>query len=220
MISKLHYVSQGETPEIHLANIQKACSSGADWVQLRLKNVDEESLLQAALKAREITSHFQTRLIINDHYKIAKEVNADGVHLGKTDACPLEAREHLGKWISIGGTANTLEDCENLLKKEVDYIGLGPFRFTQTKKNLSPTLGLQGYQAILDELQTTTPIIAIGGITIADVPELLKTGIYGIAASTEITANFNSIATLNKILNTPATQEQVYKFDKSKNDER
>ncbi|TVZ07759.1 thiamine-phosphate pyrophosphorylase [Cellulophaga sp. RHA_52] len=220
MISKLHYISQGKTPEVHLANIQKACSSGADWVQLRLKNVDEESLFQIALKAREITSHFQTRLIINDHYKIAKKVNADGVHLGKTDACPLEAREHLGKWISIGGTANTLEDCENLLKKEVDYIGLGPFRFTQTKKNLSPTLGLQGYQAILDELQTTTPIIAIGGITIADVPELLKTGIYGIATSTEITANFNSIATLNKVLNTPATQEQVYKFDKSKNDER
>ncbi|WBU88061.1 thiamine phosphate synthase [Cellulophaga omnivescoria] len=219
MISKLHYISQGDTPEIHLANIQKACSSGADWVQLRLKNVDKKTLLQTALKAREITSHFQTRLIINDHYKIAKEVNADGVHLGKTDACPLEAREHLGKWISIGGTANTLEDCENLLKKEVDYIGLGPFKFTTTKQNLSPTLGPQGYQAILDELQTTTPIIAIGGITIADVPELLETGIYGIAASTEITSNFNNIATLNKILNTPATQEQVYKFDKNKNDE-
>ncbi|MCL5245732.1 thiamine phosphate synthase [Cellulophaga sp. 20_2_10] len=219
MISKLHYISQGETPEIHLANIQNACSSGADWIQLRLKNVDEETVLQTALKAREITAHFQTRLLINDHYKIAKEVKADGVHLGKTDACPLEAREYLGKWFSIGGTANTLEDCENLLKKEVDYIGLGPYKFTKTKQNLSPTLGLEGYQAILSELKTDTPIIAIGGITIPDVPELLKTGIYGIAVSGEITSNFNNIATLNNILSTPATQEQVYKFDQKKNDE-
>lgn len=219
MISKLHYISQGETPEIHLANIQKACSSGAEWVQLRLKDVDQETLLQTALRAREITAHFQTRLLINDHYKIAKEVKADGVHLGKTDACPTEAREYLGKWLSIGGTANTLEDCENLIKKGVDYIGLGPFKFTTTKTNLSPTLGLEGYQAILDELKTDTPIIAIGGITIVDVPSLLKTGIYGIAVSGEITSNFNNIATLNNILSTPATQEQVYKFDKKKNDE-
>lgn len=213
MISKLHYITQGETPEIHLENIQKACSSGADWIQLRLKDVDEDTLLKTAQKARALTSHFQTRLIINDHYKIAKTVKADGVHLGQTDACPIEVRDYLGKFYSIGGTANTLEDCENLIKKGVDYIGLGPFKFTSTKTNLSPILELEGYKTILGNLKTNTPIIAIGGITLEEVSNILDTGIYGIAVSGEITKNFNTISAFNHKINGP-TLEQRYTFDK------
>ncbi|TYB78016.1 thiamine phosphate synthase [Bizionia gelidisalsuginis] len=219
MISKLHYITQGDTPEIHLENIQKACSSGADWIQLRLKDVNEETLLKTALKARELTAHFQTRLIINDHYKIAKEVRADGVHLGTNDACPIEVRDYLGKFYSIGGTANTLEDCENLIKKGVDYIGLGPFKLTSTKTNLSPILEIEGYQNILKTLKTDTPIIAIGGITLQNVADIVNTGVYGIAVSGEITRDFNNINALNEIINGP-TLEQRYTFDKKENDEQ
>jgi len=82
------------------------------------------------------------------------------------------ARKDVFSWQIIGGTANTLQDCKALLAKGVNYIGLGPYRFTATKKNLSPVLGLKGYQVILDELKTNTPIIAIGGITTEDVKEL------------------------------------------------
>ena len=213
MISKLHYITQGETPQDHLDNIQKACASGVEWVQLRLKKVDPKTLLETAKKARDITGHFQTRLIINDHYKVAKEVNADGVHLGKSDACPLKVREYLGKFYSIGGTANTLEDCKKLLEKKVDYIGLGPFRFTETKKNLSPILGIDGYKNILAGLQTETPIIAIGGISLDDVASIVHSGVYGVAASGAITNDFTSIPVFHKILNAPSTQEQVYKMD-------
>ncbi|MCB4806934.1 thiamine phosphate synthase [Tamlana sp. 62-3] len=212
MISKLQYISQGSTPDEHLKNIQNACTSGADWVQLRLKNLDEKIILETAQKAREITGHFQTRLIINDYYKIAKAVKADGVHLGKNDASTLEARKHLASWQIIGGTANTLQDCEKLISEEVNYIGLGPFRFTKTKEKLSPVLGLQGYQSILELLNTKTPVIAIGGITINDVPELLKTGVYGVAVSGVITKNFNNISAFNKVLGGPSTREQVYKL--------
>lgn len=212
MISKLHYITQGKTPEEHLENVQKACASGAEWVQLRLKNLDPKTILETAQKAREITSHFQTRLIINDYYKVAKEVNADGVHLGKTDTCPLKAREYLGKWYSIGGTANTLADCKILLEKKVDYIGLGPYQFTETKKNLSPVLGTTGYQMLLEALKTTTPIIAIGGINLEDVSKLINTGVYGVAVSGAITQNFNLISTFHKILKAPSTNEQVYKL--------
>ncbi|WP_291871728.1 thiamine phosphate synthase, partial [Maribacter sp.] len=127
IIPKLHYISQGASPQEHLDNIQKACTSGAELVQLRLKGISEKKILKIATKAREITGHYQTRLIINDYYKIAKEVKADGVHLGKTDTCPTVARKHLESWQIIGGTANTLQDCETLITKEVDYIGLGPF---------------------------------------------------------------------------------------------
>lgn len=126
IIPKLHYISQGSTPKEQLENIQKACTSGIELVQLRLQNVSEKKYLKFANEAREITSHFQTRLLINDHYKIVKAVKADGVHLGKTCACPTIARKDLYTWQIIGVTANTLQDCKTLLGKEVDYISLGP----------------------------------------------------------------------------------------------
>ncbi len=212
MIPKLHYISQGSSPAVHLENIQKACSSGSELVQLRLKNVSEKKWLAVAMEAREITSNFQTRLIINDHYKIAKEVKADGVHLGKTDACPTIARKHLYTWQLIGGTANSLQDCTTIIDKEVDYISLGPFRLTTTKENLPPVLSLNSYTAIMEALKTETPIIGVGGITTEDVTDILKTGISGIAVSGEITRNFNTIRTFNQLLNASSTAEQRHTF--------
>jgi len=201
MIHKLHYISQGETPEEHLENIQKACVAGADWVQLRLKNSDAKTILETAKEAREITTRFKAKLIINDHYKVAKEIKADGVHLGKTDECPSKVRAFLGASYIIGGTANTLEDCRSLLDKKVDYIGLGPYQFTKTKQHLSPVLGVEGYQKLLEELKTETPIIAIGGIALKDVAKITNTGIYGIAISGAITKDVTSIAKFQEILN-------------------
>ncbi len=209
-LPKLHYISQGESTKEHLENIQKACTYGAELVQLRLKNLSPKKVLKAAQEAREITAHYQTRLIINDYYKIAKEVKADGVHLGKTDTCPTIAKKHLGEYYFVGGTANTLQDCEALIAKNIDYIGLGPFRFTKTKENLSPIVGYDGYLTILEELKTDTPIIAIGGITLDDVPEILKTGIHGIAASGSITEDFNNISHFHKLLDAPSTQEEFW----------
>ncbi|RCS26991.1 thiamine phosphate synthase [Polaribacter sp. WD7] len=214
MIPKLHYISQGQTHNEHLENIQKACTSGAELVQLRLKNVSENKVLKLAQQAREITSHFQTRLIINDYYKVAKEIKADGVHLGKTDTCPLIARKELYTWQIIGGTANTLQDCQALINKEVDYIGLGPFKFTETKANLSPILGLEGYAAIIDALQTETPILGIGGVTLDDVTAILETGISGIAVSGEVTQDFDRIKKFNQLLNASSTKELKYTFNK------
>ena len=93
------------------------------------------------------------------------------------------------------------------IEKKVDYIGLGPFRFTPTKHNLSPILSLQKYSSILNILHTEIPIIAIGGITIQDVPELIATGVYGIAASGTITKDFNTINRFHHLLQTAITQE-------------
>jgi thiamine-phosphate pyrophosphorylase len=212
IIPKLHYISQGSSPKEHLDNIQKACTSGAELVQLHLKNVSEKKLLKIATTAREITSHFQTRLIINDNYKIAKEVKAEGVHLGKTDSCPTLARKHLNTWQIIGGTANTLQDCETLISKEVDYISLGPYRFTTTKDSLNPVLGLNGYKAIMEALKTETPIIGFGGITTEDVTDILETDIAGIAVAVAITQNFDSIKIFNQLLNASSTEERRHTF--------
>ncbi|WP_299527547.1 thiamine phosphate synthase [uncultured Lutibacter sp.] len=213
IIPKLHYISQGNSPKEHLENIQKACSAGAELVQLHLKNVSEKKFLKLANEAREITAHFQTRLIINNYYKIAKAIKADGVHLGKTDSSPTIAREHLYTWQLIGGTAHTLQDCESLIVKNVDYISLSPFRVKTTKDNLSKALGLSGYTTITETLKTETPIIGFGGITTEDVTDILTTGISGIAVSGEITRDFNTIATFNQLLNESSTEEQRYTFE-------
>jgi thiamine-phosphate pyrophosphorylase len=213
IIPKLHYIVQGNSSKTLLENIQKACTSGAELVQLPLKNGSEKNLLRFATAAREITSHFQTRLLINHHYKIAKAIKADGVHLGKTDACPTIARKLLYTWQIIGGSANTVQDCEILLEKEVDYISLGPFRGTATKDHRPTFLGLNGYTVILEALKTETPIIAFGGITTADVTDLLATGISGIAASGEITRDFNSIRIFNQLLKASLTEEQRHTFE-------
>ena len=111
----------------------------------------------------------------------------------------------------IGGTANNLQDCEVLIDKEVDYISLGPFRLT-TKDNSSQVLGLNGFTAITEALNTETPIIGFGSITTEDVTDILKTGISGLAISEEITRNFDAIKTFNQLLNSSSTEEQRYTF--------
>ena len=212
MIPKLHYISQGNSPKEHIENIQKACSAGAELVQLRLINLSEKKYLKLAKEAREITSYFQTRLLINDDYKIAREVKADGVHLENKEACPVAARKHLYTWQIIGGTANTVQECESLLSKQVDYITLSPFKLKTTNENVSPILGLIGFAAIIDALKTDTPIIGAQGITTKDVTPILETGVSGIAVSEEITKNFDVIKEFNQLLKASSTDEQRHTF--------
>ena len=212
IISKLHYISQGDTPEAHLENIQKACTSGAELVQLKLTDVSDAKYLEIAKAARDITFHFQTRLIISSNYKIAKEVKAEGVHLEKTDVCPTVVRPNLYSWQIIGGTANTLEDCETLIAKNSDYIILEPFRLS-TEDSSTKALGLSGYTAISNALITEKPIIGFGGVTTNDVTDILETGISGIAVSDAITENFDSIKQFNQLLKASATGEIRHTFE-------
>ena len=212
MIPKLHYISQGNSPKEHLENIQKACSSGVELVQLNLNNISEKKYLKFAKEAREITSHFQTRLILKNHFKIAKEVKADGVHIENSDFCATTALEHLYTWQIIGGTANTLQDCESLISKKVDYIILSPFRFSHNEDSESTILGLNGFSLIVDALKTETPIIGAGGIAKDDVNAILETGVSGIAVSDEITRNFDSIKLFNKLLSASSIDEQRHTF--------
>ncbi|MHA7056604.1 thiamine phosphate synthase [Aquimarina sp. M1] len=184
----LQYISQGESPQEHLQHIGAACEAGVRWVQLRLKDVDVATGLNTALKCREICDQYGAVMIVNDSVSIAKASQADGVHLGLKDMNPKEARVILGDNYIIGGTANTLQDCIKHKDDGVDYIGLGPFRYTNTKIKLSPVLGLDGYQKIISELDDhNTPIIAIGGIEERDIGQILDTGVHGIAVSGMLT---------------------------------
>jgi thiamine-phosphate pyrophosphorylase len=202
MIAKLHYISQ-ETPQLsHVQAIQNACEAGCDWIQLRVKNTTDEMYTQIATQARQICDTYGAHLIINDNVTVAKAVQAYGVHLGKEDMPPEEARKVLGSQYIIGGTANTFEDVQRLAAAQVDYIGLGPFRFTTTKEKLSPVLRIEGYRQIIEKARLTgisIPIIAIGGIVVDDVTAILATGVHGVAISGLITHATNQKQTVTQL---------------------
>lgn len=191
MRSKLQYISQGTTAKEQAYNIRQALDNGADWIQLRWKNANYEHRQQLAEGMKQRCADYQATYIINDSIAIAKQVDADGVHLGLEDEGIEKARSVLGKGKIIGGTANTIADVTKRIDEGCDYIGLGPYRTTNTKVKLSPILGIEGYQKIMIYLKKHhvdfPPIYAIGGIGLADIQPLLEEGIYGVAVSKMIT---------------------------------
>lgn len=181
---KLQYISQGKTAADQYSNITKVLREGCTWVQLRWKNAAIPDLKALAQQVLLLKQEYTFTFILNDHTALAQELDVDGVHLGLQDMPVTEARALLGSGKIIGGTANTLADVQQRIAEGCDYIGLGPYRFTTTKEQLSPTLGLEGYRNILGSIAPfAVPLFAIGGIDKDDIPTLMTTGIYGIAAS-------------------------------------
>ena len=163
--------------------------AGCRWVQLRMKGATDYELRTTGRALRGLCDRYGATFLLDDAVHLVDEVGADGVHLGKQDMPVDEARRLLGPDRIIGGTANTFEDIERLAQWGADYIGCGPFRFTTTKKNLAPLLGLEGYASILRQMREkgiALPLIAIGGILLEDVPDLMALGVGGIAISSAI----------------------------------
>ncbi len=182
--SKLHYITNGHSEKDILEEVASIVDAGCQWIQLRIK--DETLNFEAiALKVKDICRG-KAVFLVNDKVDIAQRINADGVHLGLEDMPIPTARAILGNTKIIGGTANTLADCLMHQTNGADYIGLGPFRNTVTKKKLSPIIGLSGYQEIMPKSNSKVhiPVVAIGGIMESDIQDLLQTtSVDGIAVS-------------------------------------
>jgi thiamine-phosphate pyrophosphorylase len=170
-----------------------------------MKQVSTTDYLAEAQRCREITQHYGAKLIINDQLEVALGAQADGVHLGQDDLCTAEARRLAPPGFIIGGTANTLAQVRRHIANGVDYVGLGPLRFTTTKEKLSPLLGVEGYAQISQALKQEgldIPLIAIGGIQLADIAPLLQAGVYGIAVSSLLTHPPDKQHLVSKIITT------------------
>ena len=131
-----------------------------------MKDVTCDEIRPVAVEVLKYCRKAGAVFIIDDHVELAKEVGADGVHLGKNDMPVRQARDILGNNAIIGGTANNFEDVRKLYDDGVNYIGCGPFRFTETKRGLSPILGCSGISNIIDSMRNehlNLPIVAIGG---------------------------------------------------------
>ena len=201
----LQYISHF-TPQISYAEgIRMALEGGCRWIQLRMKDASSEEIVVCAEKVIPLCRRYGAKFLLDDHVELVRQLGADGVHLGKNDMPVDKARTILGPDIIIGGTANTIDDIIRLHKQGADYIGCGPFRFTTTKKNLSPILGLDGYKSIvlkMKELGIDLPIVAIGGITVEDIPAVMGTGVSGIALSGAILGAPNPVEMTARIIET------------------
>lgn len=200
----LLFISHQTEKYTYLQSIQLALEGGCRQIQLRMKEAPLAEVEAVGREVKELCDRYQADLYIDDHVEVCKKLNATGVHVGKLDMPPAEARRILGPGFTIGGTANTFEDIKKLYNEGVDYIGLGPFRFTATKKNLSPVLGLEGYRVIIEQCKKekiALPVLAIGGITIQDIPTIMQIGVSGIALSSTILQANDPVKETRNIVN-------------------
>ena len=183
---QLQFITHFTEQYDYMDSARIALEGGCRWVQLRMKDASDEEIIANAAELRKLCDRYGAKMLLDDKVHLIKTTHADGVHLGKNDMPVSQAREILGKDIIIGGTANTFEDIKMHYEAGADYIGCGPFRFTETKKKLSPVLGTEGYRHIVEQLRQAgieIPIVAIGGIELEDIDSILETGIPGIAVS-------------------------------------
>lgn len=201
---KLQFITHQTERYSYLDSARMALEGGCKWIQLRMKEAPLDEVERVALELKPLCKQHDALLVLDDHVELTKKLEVDGVHLGKNDMPIAEARRVLGEGFIIGGTANTFDDVKAHYQAGADYIGCGPFRFTTTKKNLSPVLGLEGYRSItarMEEEGIDLPVVAIGGITYDDIPQLLQTGINGIAMSGSILRADDPVEETRRLLN-------------------
>lgn len=187
---QLQFITHHNDRYSYIDSARIALEGGCRWVQLRMKEASEELFEETALAVQRMCREHGATFIIDDNVALVKRIGADGVHLGKNDMPIAEARKILGEEFIIGGTVNTFEDIANALyTAPPDYFGCGPFRYTTTKQNLAPTLGIEGYGVIVEQMRKhniSIPIVAIGGIGKEDIPAIMACGMSGIALSGSI----------------------------------
>ncbi len=185
-MTELQFITHQTERYSTLDTLRLALLGGCRWVQLRMKQASGRELFEAALVAVRLCREAGATLVIDDRLDIALAAGADGVHLGQKDLPVSEARRLAGAGFIIGGTANTFEQVRRHWRDGASYVGVGPFRFTTTKTGLAPVLGLEGYEGIVQRMMEEDirlPLVAIGGIGREDIPQLLETGVDGIALS-------------------------------------
>lgn len=165
--------------------VEDALKGGATFIQLREKNLGEEAFLEEAKKIQKLCKEYKVPFVINDNVKIAKEIGADGVHVGQSDMEALDVRNELGSDKIIGVSAQTVEQALLAEKHGADYLGVGAVFPTGSKAD-----AVEVEHEVLKEIcsKVHIPVVAIGGITKENVKELAGSGIDGIAVISAIFA--------------------------------
>lgn len=166
--------------------VEAALKGGVTMVQLREKDLDYDHFKQEAVALKQLCQQYQVPLIINDNVELAREIDADGVHIGQQDCQLKQAREILGPDKIIGVSARTLAQAQAAYEEGADYLGVGAV-FSTTTKNDANSICYDTLKAICKH--TPLPIVAIGGITKDNMLALAGSGISGIAVVSALFAS-------------------------------
>jgi len=159
------------------------------FVQLRMKNVPEKQIIDTALRMRKITETSNTLFIVNDNPHIAKQVGADGVHIGQSDMPYQQVREIVGDDMIIGISTHNPQQTKNACLQKPDYIGIGPVWATPTKQIADPAIGLDGMKEMLSV--STVPAVCIGGIDLSNLASVLEFGAQNFCMVRQFTQSEN-----------------------------
>jgi thiamine-phosphate pyrophosphorylase len=163
----------------HLELARMAIRGGADAIQFRQKIGTTREMIEIVRQLKQLCLGSGVILIVNDRVDVAIASEADGVHLGQDDFSIPLARKLLGKSRIIGGSAATLEEAQKCLAEGADYIGFGPVYPTTSKEDAGPVTGIVLLKKVVEAIPL--PIIAIGGISVKNAPEVMQAGAQGIA---------------------------------------
>lgn len=164
----------------HAEQVSRCAEARATLVQLREKLLPAATFFEQARDAVKVAREKQVTIIINDRVDIALAVHADGVHLGQEDLPPAAARKLLGNSALIGYSTHSVEQARQALSYPIDYIAIGPIFGTTTKENPDPQVGLEGLRAV-KAVVGDLPLVAIGGISVTEVAEVLEAGADSVA---------------------------------------
>lgn len=163
--------------------VKESLDGGVTFVQLREKHLDEASFLQVAKEIQDLCRAYHVPFVINDDVELAKEINADGVHVGQSDMEAGDVRKKLGPEKIIGVSAHSVEEAIQAEKSGADYLGVGAV-FHTTSKDDAGNITLETVKAICNAV--SIPVIAIGGISIDNVNQLSGSGVCGVAVISAI----------------------------------
>lgn len=182
----LQFITNTEASATPAEQIRGFISGGGRWVQIRMKEASDEEIEKVVADVKPLCLETETFLLLDDRVELAKKLDVGGVHLGREDMLPSKARMLLGPAAVIGVTANTIDDIKAVRSLDIDYIGMGPYADTRTKKNLAPILGLEGIRDLctgMERLEINISHVAVGGIRPVDVVPLMEAGVNGVAVS-------------------------------------
>jgi thiamine-phosphate pyrophosphorylase len=179
---------------------------GADAVQLREKTMTDREFLAIANEFKKITSQTKTLFIVNDRAEIAKEVDADGLHIGQSDIDIHTARKILGYDKILGISTHNISQARRAQQEGADYISVGPIFYTKTK-SYEPPVGLDYLKQVKREI--TIPFVAIGAINLDNINEILDAGGARVAICSAIICSNNIIQTTKSFKNQLVTHTRL-----------
>ena len=176
----------------HAEQVQRLINGGATFVQLREKYLPPIDFLRDAEAASKVAGNNRVTLIINDRVDIAMAISARGVHLGQDDM-PVEAARRLVQDDTlIGFSTHTQQQMETAVRLPIDYVAFGPVFPTGTKQDHDPPVGLEQLRAVRN-IAADLPLVAIGGITAANVQAVLEAGADSVAVIASVVGERSKI---------------------------